>query len=49
MVVPTHPTANLIVRQADFSFPFLKQLLDSVALAFDTDQFGQRHVAESVA
>src|SRR6516165_781582 len=38
VVVPADPTANLIMRQADFALGFVKNLFDAMPLAMDTHQ-----------
>ena len=38
VVVPADPTANLIMRQADFTLGFVKNLFDAMPLAMDTHQ-----------
>ena len=41
VVMPTHPTPNLVLRQADFAFSFLQDLLDPVPLRPRSHRFGQ--------
>src|SRR6266849_7411578 len=44
VMVPTHPTAPLVVCQADFSLTGLEQFLDAVAAAMDHNDSFQRRL-----
>src|SRR5271169_2741067 len=48
VMVPTHPTAHLVVPQADFSLAGLEQLLDAVPAAMDHNDFLQGHLGRRV-
>src|ERR1022692_3300228 len=43
MVVPTRPTANLVMTQTNFAFAFLQPFLDTMSLRMGTHDFRQRH------